>query len=208
MQMLQAITSNDYKAYGSLFQWGRKADGHELINWTNGTTGNAKYGTVKGYNNDPKDTKFIVYKINALNASDWRLKSDDILWENESGANIVCPVGYRLPTAGLNGTNKEWEVEVDSWHTDNAHAVTRSSHALASTIKLPMPGIRDRITGAVEREGDEGFYWSASVDVRKSTYRKSSVRNARDLAFNWDYAARPHDSNKRRFGFSVRCIKN
>lgn len=28
----QATASNDYNAYGSLFQWGRKADGHELVN--------------------------------------------------------------------------------------------------------------------------------------------------------------------------------
>jgi hypothetical protein len=27
----QATVYNDYHAYGSLFQWGRPADGHELI---------------------------------------------------------------------------------------------------------------------------------------------------------------------------------
>ena len=38
----QATASNDYLAYGSLFQWGRKADGHELINWYSDTNGTQK----------------------------------------------------------------------------------------------------------------------------------------------------------------------
>lgn len=30
----QAEKFDDYKAYGSLFQWGRDSDGHELVNWS------------------------------------------------------------------------------------------------------------------------------------------------------------------------------
>ena len=35
--LTQASASTDYNAYGSLFQWGRYSDGHELINWTSST---------------------------------------------------------------------------------------------------------------------------------------------------------------------------
>ena len=35
----QATSATDYLAYGSLIQWGRKPDGHELITYTNATTG-------------------------------------------------------------------------------------------------------------------------------------------------------------------------
>ncbi|UVD87739.1 fibrobacter succinogenes major paralogous domain-containing protein [Ornithobacterium rhinotracheale] len=30
----QATSKTDYKAYGSMFQWGREANGHELVDWT------------------------------------------------------------------------------------------------------------------------------------------------------------------------------
>src|SRR5688572_22406021 len=33
-----ATAYNDYLAYGHLFQWGRPADGHQLVNYTNRTT--------------------------------------------------------------------------------------------------------------------------------------------------------------------------
>ena len=34
-----AAASNDYAAFGSLFQWSRKADGHEKTKWTSATAG-------------------------------------------------------------------------------------------------------------------------------------------------------------------------
>jgi hypothetical protein len=197
----QATASNDYKAYGSLFQWGRKADGHELINWTNGATGNIKFGTkdtkFKAHktnahddSKDTKDTKFKVHKKNAHDDSkDTKFKEyktrDDNLWENESSANNICPVGYRLPTAGDDGTNMEWEVEVDSWNEDNA---------LAGTLKLPMSGVsnysyRDDVTF----EGVIGVYWSASY--------------GRNLYFELN-TVDPSAPNKRNLAFAVRCIKD
>ena len=59
----QATTSNDYLAYGSLFQWGRKADGHELFDWTGATAGTAKHGDTDVTNDNPSDSLFI--KVNS-----------------------------------------------------------------------------------------------------------------------------------------------
>jgi hypothetical protein len=152
----QATASNDYKAYGSLFQWGRKADGHELVNWTNGATGNPKQATTNIKSDEPTDVLFIRQGDNPLHVnSDWRRNSNDTLWANESGANNVCPTGYRLPTTGSNGTNKEWAVEVGSWHKDGK---TTSVHALASTLKLPMSGYRHRYDGSFVYKGTVGYY--------------------------------------------------
>ncbi|MGQ2171207.1 hypothetical protein ACT8PB_11410, partial [Ornithobacterium rhinotracheale] len=39
----QATSKTDWKAYGSLFQWQRNPDGHELINWSGSTSGTPKY---------------------------------------------------------------------------------------------------------------------------------------------------------------------
>lgn len=42
----QAKEHNDHNAFGSLFQWGRPADGHELVTYTDATTWVFKYGTT------------------------------------------------------------------------------------------------------------------------------------------------------------------
>jgi uncharacterized protein (TIGR02145 family) len=201
----QAIASNDYKAYGSLFQWGRKADGHELINWTKGTTGNAKHG-ITGYNIDePKDTSFTIDKfvydnVNQHNEIDWREHSDDTLWANESSINNVCPVGYHVPTTGSDGTNKEWAVEVKSWNTDGD---TTSVHALASTLRLPMSGHRHRVYGGIVEVGTTGYYWSATVNISTTT----GLHYVFSLLFNNSNVS-TDNSNRRRWGFNVRCIKD
>jgi uncharacterized protein (TIGR02145 family) len=202
----QATASNDYKAYGSLFQWGRKADGHELFKWKNGKKGEGIAGETDTRNDDPADTLFIEQYDKPY---DWRVNQNNTLWENEASTNNVCPIGYRLPTAGKkDGQKKEWEIEVDSWHTDNTHEDTTSVHALASTLKLPMSGFRNysvvvddsNITiaaGTVSFEGSNGYYWSASVLGISS----------HNLNFDSGASIYPSSNNNRSYGFSVRCIK-
>jgi hypothetical protein len=41
-----ATSSTDFRAYGSLFQWGRAADGHQLITWASASAGSAVNGTT------------------------------------------------------------------------------------------------------------------------------------------------------------------
>jgi uncharacterized protein (TIGR02145 family) len=195
----QATASDDYKAYGSLFQWGRKADGHELINWTNGSKGAGKAGETPTNNDAPADTLFITQITDPYDwraPYDWRVKRDDTLWENEASANNVCPVGYRLPTAGVDGINGEWKVEVDSWNG------TTSDDALANTLKLPMSG-RHNNNGGIAFGGSHGAYWSANVDDSTSPSNR-----ARNLYFKAWSAVISNDSSPKAFGFSVRCIKD
>jgi uncharacterized protein (TIGR02145 family) len=190
----QAKSSTDHKAYGSLFQWGRKADGHELINWTNGKTGVGVYGTTTERVDNPEHGDFIT-EYSSVN--DWRLHQNDTLWKNEESENNVCPIGYRLPTAGDNWKNKEWEIEVNSWHTDYRHNSTTSAHALASTLKLPLPNFRSGGNGVIYRDSIHGQYWSSSVSSisgRLLTFRSGGVL--------------PNTSYNRSHAFAVRCIKN
>ncbi|MCK0202675.1 hypothetical protein MWN41_06535, partial [Ornithobacterium rhinotracheale] len=42
----QATSKTDYKAYGSLFQWGREANGHELVDWTSSTSGRVVHSNL------------------------------------------------------------------------------------------------------------------------------------------------------------------
>lgn len=103
----QGENPRDFHAYGSLFQWGRKADGHELINWTGETAGAPVYGNTATNNNDPDHPEFIT---EGTTPWDWRIDQDDTLeWTNNS-----CPAGYRLADLGMPGTYLEWEVESES----------------------------------------------------------------------------------------------
>ncbi|MBP6072747.1 MAG: hypothetical protein KA481_03620, partial [Flavobacterium sp.] len=87
----QATNSTDYLAYGSLFQWGRKADGHELINYTSNTAGTPVTTAVTATLSDnPSDAKFIQ-------AEEWRVTPDNTLWATESSVNNPCPAGFIVP---------------------------------------------------------------------------------------------------------------
>jgi hypothetical protein len=91
----QAKSTNDFNAYSSLFQWGRKADGHELINWQTGSYGSLVYLSTTTRSDFPINNKFIK---NATPPNDWRVTQDDYLWATESSVNNPCPVGFKVPT--------------------------------------------------------------------------------------------------------------
>ena len=90
----QATAYNDYHAYGSLFQWGRKPDGHEIVVWTSATSGTQKYGYTTIQSDEPADAMSIFG-----GAYDWRVHPDGTLWDPQTGANNPCPNGFTVPTA-------------------------------------------------------------------------------------------------------------
>lgn len=49
----QAKALTDHHSYGSLFQWGRVGDGHEIMDWTGSNTGRPKFISVPGYGMEP-----------------------------------------------------------------------------------------------------------------------------------------------------------
>ncbi len=188
----QATARNDYKAYGSLFQWGRKADGHELMDWTGATAGTGRYGDTDTKNDNPSDSLFIKQ-------SDWRVNQDDTLWASESSPNNVCPVGYRLPLApdAVVDAENELDVELNSWDSKDADG------AISSALKLPMAGGR-KPNGDRDWTASYGVYWSGSVVP--SDGNNSTVSNARDVYFGDTLGLL--DTSGRGYGFSVRCIKD
>ncbi len=177
----QATASNDHNAYGSLFQWGRKADGHELINWTSGSSGSSVHGTTFSLNNNPNHALFIKAQVSPV---DWRINQDGALWTSESSINNVCPAGYRVPTV------TELEQEKVSWGSSNG------TGAIGSPLKLPLSGIRRYYSGDVANGGGYGNYWS-------STPYSSGSFNYWINSGNAGY-----QNTARATGNSVRCIKD
>ncbi len=174
-----ATSSTDADAYGDLYQWGRLADGHQIR--TSSTTFELSSSNTPGH-----DLFIIIGLDNEVNPTyphDWRDPQYDNLWQGVLGLNNPCPNGYSIPTEA------EWEAERQSWSENSADG------AFASTLKLPLAGLRSAEFGVVYFEGEYGDYWSSTV----------GVAYAKRLRFDIDDASMGLAQRAR--GLSVRCIK-
>lgn len=180
-----AVSMNDYLAYGSLFQWGRPADGHECITWSSATSGTPYYGTTttRSGTDVPGHNLLIKYSSSPY---DWRNPQNVNLWQGLGGTNNPCPTGYRIPTSS----------EL------NAERLLFSSNdpvgAFNSVLKFVRPGYRDGFYDGTCYDGNSiGYYWSSTVSAFNTTYNLD-IRNGNSFI----------GDNGRALGLSVRCIKD
>jgi uncharacterized protein (TIGR02145 family) len=135
-----ASSSTDQNAYGDLYQWGRKTDGHQCR--TSATT--ATLSSV----DQPAHGSFIL----APNAPyDWRSPQNVNLWQGVNGVNNPCPSGYRIPT------ETELNNERLTWNSNN------SVGAFASPLKWTLAGHRSYSNGSLGNVGSDGSCWSSTV---------------------------------------------
>lgn len=131
----QAKSIKDINAYGSLFQWGRKADGHEFRN-----SKIISFGNIDVISDNPDHNFYIASNKYPY---DWRTKENDDLWNNTS-INNICPQGWRLPS------KSELENEFKKNLISNNH------------LKLTMAGYR-LDDSYILSEGLYGNYWTKDV---------------------------------------------
>ena len=179
----QATSSTDYLAYGSLFQWGRKADGHELINFTDSATGVAVHGALTDALTDtpPSHASFIT---STVFPNDWRINQDNSLWALESSSANPCPSGFRLPTVA------------EQTNLVSAAQINNEETAATSVLKITRPGLRHILDAEIHNTTFYGYYWSSEVSGVYANLRPFSFEGTGTLTVN------------RAYGFSVRCIKN
>jgi uncharacterized protein (TIGR02145 family) len=135
-----AYNSGDGYAFGDLYQWGRRADGHQCR--TSPTT------AILSSMDQPANGNFIL----APNAPfDWRSPQNVNLWQGVNGVNNPCPSTYRLPT------NAEFAAEHTSWGNQN------NNGAMSNYIRLPSAGYRANGTGTLTNVGTTGDYWSSTI---------------------------------------------
>lgn len=183
-----AISSDDYLAYGYLYQWGRGSDGHQLTNWTSSTIGSPVNGftTTQATSHIPGHNLFIEGYAYPP-AQDWLNPSNDNLWQGINGINNPCPTGFRLPTLA------EFTAEIAAFPEQN------STGAYSSVLKLPVAGRRLLGPSLIEG-GSVGYYWISSVSTANPNTAQVVLINQTE--------ARIDGSTPRTEGFCVRCIKN
>jgi uncharacterized protein (TIGR02145 family) len=142
-----ATSSTDVNAYGDLYQWGRRADGHQCRN--------SLVTNILSSTDQPLHGDFI---IGANNAPDWIMPQNNNLWQGVNGVNNPCPIGYRLPTY------TEIEQERLSWSFNSSFG------AFSSPLKLPLAGFRNvfNSSGVIEQSGSNSWYWSSTISGTSS----------------------------------------
>ncbi|MFZ4544350.1 MAG: hypothetical protein ACOYOA_09900 [Saprospiraceae bacterium] len=135
-----ASSSTDAAGFGDLYQWGRRADGHQCRN--SGTT------SVLNSTDQPGHDSFILVPNSPF---DWRSSQNANLWQGVNGINNPCPSTYRLPS------NSELDAERLSWNGNSA------AGAFASPLKLTMASGRYHSIGSLYDVGSSGNYWSSTV---------------------------------------------
>ncbi|MRM83420.1 hypothetical protein D1003_06250, partial [Riemerella anatipestifer] len=188
----------DWRAYGSLFQWQRNPDGHELINWSNITSGTSKYANTNVLSSSwttPNTNLFILgssWVDTALNLA----STQKDLWQSSgAGKTNPCPKGYHVPT----------DVELKALHNVilgyDAGGESVNSPAMWNerVLRLPANGFRSPAADGLFGQGSSGWLWSSEqFDSYVSQYLRFTSIDSR--AGN-NYRTRAN-------GFSVRCIKD
>ncbi|MRM82504.1 hypothetical protein [Riemerella anatipestifer] len=150
----------DWRAYGSLFQWQRKPDGHELINWSLGGTPKnrfVRYSLSNSWSN--ADSKYFIEP--AYSKGYWVIFSELQETENHKlwktgGTNNPCPEGYHVPSLDA--------MKALSSAIRNS-AATENSLDTERVLRLSTPGFRD-VRGYIHTGNI--LYWTS--DIASFTY--------------------------------------
>ncbi len=137
-----ATSSTDAAAYGDLYQWGRRSDGHQCRNSATTTT----LSSV----DQPAHGDFIRSSL-----EDWRSPMNDNLWQGINGVNNPCPFGFRIPIRS--------ELENEQWSWSSANDLG----GFNSPLKFTIAGYRRLSNGVLSTVGTQGYYCSSTISTNR-----------------------------------------
>jgi hypothetical protein len=195
---------------GDVYQWGRKADGHEKTNsmlysaWT--AIGELTYPTAPrdslDANGQPvgeRSGKFIPVSTASQSYffEDWSVSHNEKLWGDGSqnfyagkSLNDPCPVGFRIPTA------KEWEKIKAALTVSNG---TASASGEKGDLILPNVTTRDKGGNSIVNSR----YWTSTVN-RSGT--RDSEANSKVKALSLGAGSATIETLGRAYGAAIRCV--
>jgi uncharacterized protein (TIGR02145 family) len=191
MTVDEQMAANMNLIAGSLFQWGRVADGHELR--SSGTySGPVTVSSSDGQVVEGTDG-YGLFIPNTSSPYDWRSSYSPAKWEGASDpCSSVTDGGkaWRLPTSD------EWKQITDyNSRETTAKGLRLKPDGTNVSVFLPAAGYRGRANGALGNVGSGGYYWSSSPSDTYAFY----------LTFG-SSAVYPSEANGRSQGSSVRCV--
>lgn len=215
-----ASASNDYTAFGSLFQWSRKADGHEKMAWTSATSGTFvnSLAPVNTRTDDRRDAGIPNFMPTNAEPHDWALddtSNRDGLWggrfedkayaapgDDPTQDNNPCPKGYRVPTVNefiamaksVTGL-PEMVYGTTSYRVDNLTTLFAES-----ALKLPFAG---QATTAGVVSGNRAVYWTNMPIIANAGNIYSNAARFIMLNGNNIYL----NNYQRTNAYSIRCIR-
>ena len=163
--------------YGALFQWGRRADGHEsrtsLAYPTNDNSyenGVVNVSELDAYGQIPTThaaySKFVKQDAEPW---DWRTPYDDALWNSGTEStpmkttNDPSPAGWRVPTREELESLADETYVTRKWTTQNGiNGYRFTDKASGNFLFLPAADSRFCSNGSLDDTGLSGNYWSST----------------------------------------------
>jgi len=187
--------------YGSLYQWGRTTDGHQVR--TSATVAGPLSGANLNANGQPAGVNVGRFVLNSINPHDWRTPQLNTLWNTGTEANPIksvndpCPAGWRVPTnaewAALANTSLNTRSAWQSANTPGYFIRPNDPGSSTWTLFLPAGGFRST-GGGLTSVGSLGTYWSSAPNGADAWYLRCA---------NGSITA---PGGFRAHGFSVRCV--
>lgn len=176
-----AISSTDALAYGDLYQWGRRSDGHQCRT-------SPVIATLSSIDQPPHGDFITNSNVIPVNNVDWRIPSNNNLWQGLNGINNPCPTGFRLPTV------VELDNERSTWSSNNHIG------GFNSPLSFSLGGLRYE-DGTLAGVNSWGVYWTSNTILMplRSTYL---------IIYSSPLNVTGNGNAFRARGLSVRCIKN
>ena len=219
-------TAEAVKYYGLYYQFGRKDPFVGSANGTNETkiklydaqgsvyTQGTTDGPTTLANSVQNPSTFFT--ASSTSSNDWLSPQDDDLWSGKTSGTAKsvfdpCPPGWRVPLGNRTATDNPWAGFYDGNASSIAYgeaAWSGFSYQLSSVTSTSGYLYNDGsvqtwypFSGGLEANGvfgvgTNGYYWSASPDVKKS-FNFTCIKNS-------VFPANPFNRMR---GYSVRCIQ-